>query len=110
MAWKHIEDEIDWHDIGSQLLDNLAKGIYTSEAVLREYVQNARDAYLRLDDPPKDPQITITAYPEKSLLQVTDLGAGMDLEGIRAAKRIAVSAKALEDEMAGFRGIGIQNS
>ena len=107
MTWKPIKDEIRWPDIGSQLLDNLAKGIYSSEAVLREYVQNARDAYQRLNDPPGDPVIMIRAFPEDRLLQVTDQGSGMDLEGIRAAKRIAVSAKALEQETAGFRGIGI---
>jgi len=107
MVWRLIRDEIDWHDIGSQLLENLAKGNYSSEAVLREYVQNARDAYRTLDDPPDDPLITIRAFPTEKLLQITDLGVGMDLEGIRAAKKIAVSAKALQEEMAGFRGIGI---
>lgn len=107
MTWTPIKDEIAWPDIGSQLLDNLAKGIYSSQAVLREYVQNARDAYQRLDDPPDNPVISIRLFPAERLLTITDQGSGMDLEGIRAAKRIAVSAKPLQEEMAGFRGIGI---
>ena len=50
MSWQSVKDSFSIHDIGAPLLANLAKGIYTPEAVLREYVQNAGDSYLDLED------------------------------------------------------------
>jgi HSP90 family molecular chaperone len=48
--WKDVKDQFTIEDIGAPLLANLAKGIYTPEAMLREYVQNAGDAYFELED------------------------------------------------------------
>ena len=54
LGWQAIRDEFTIEDIGAPLLTNLAKGIYTPEAMLREYVQNAGDSYydLREKDAP----------------------------------------------------------
>src|SRR5919106_2323459 len=50
MTWESVKDEFTIERIGARLLPNLARGIYNHEAVLREYVQNARDAYFDLWD------------------------------------------------------------
>ncbi|HEV8716420.1 MAG TPA: hypothetical protein VGX03_26810 [Candidatus Binatia bacterium] len=50
MAWEAVKDEFTIERIGARLLPNIAGGIYNHEAVLREYVQNARDAYFDLWD------------------------------------------------------------
>ena len=92
MTWSKLKDEFKIDDIGGRLLANLAKGIYTHEAVLREYVQNAADAYQQLGDV-DDPIITITVEDDDTLT-VHDKGIGMDEQAIREAKRIAVSSKA----------------
>ncbi len=105
MAWQQLKDALQWDDVGGRLLANLAKGIYDHQAVLREYVQNACDAYNLLDAPAAEPVITIT--PEGHNLIIHDLGIGMDEEEIRAVKKIAVSTKAELEGMTGFRGIGI---
>src|SRR5262249_32731772 len=55
MSWSKIEDTVEIGDIGARLLANLAKGIYSPDNVLREYVQNAADALVALDDPPDLP-------------------------------------------------------
>jgi len=105
VPWQKLKDELGWDDVGGRLLANLAKGIYNHEAVLREYVQNARDAYQALDTLPQNPKITIRA--EGKNLSIQDDGSGMDEAEIRKVKKIAVSNKNDLDSMAGFRGIGI---
>jgi HSP90 family molecular chaperone len=105
MPWNRLNDELQWNDVGGRLLANLARGIYTHEAVLREYVQNAADAYKKLDPPAEDQSIVIS--PEENDLCIQDVGIGMDESDIRAAKKIAVSTKDQLEEMVGFRGIGI---
>jgi len=105
MAWHRLKDQLDWNDVGGRLLANIARGIYSHEAVLREYVQNACDAYNMLDIAPSDATIVIT--PEGPNLSIQDFGIGMDEEEIRTVKKIAVSTKADLEDMTGFRGIGI---
>jgi hypothetical protein len=111
MAWQDVKDQFSIEDIGAPLLANLAKGIYTPEAVLREYVQNAGDAYLDLEEVLKrqltatDKQIDIYLQ-DGDTLAIQDSGIGMGLEDIRHYKRIALSPKMAKDR-AGFRGIGI---
>src|SRR5688572_19475550 len=108
MTWSKIKDEFEIDDIGARLLANLAKGIYTHEAVLREYVQNAADAYEQLrasGSTVTDPTIKITVEQSKSL-SIYDAGIGMNKKAIREAKKIAVSPKAGAN-LTGFRGIGI---
>jgi len=111
MSWKDIKDQFTIHDIGAPLLANLAKGIYSPEAVLREYVQNAADAYTDLEDQrkkrlqPTEKQIDIYLQ-DNNTLAIQDSGIGMGLSEIKHYKRIALSSK-LGRDRAGFRGIGI---
>ena len=37
MPWNQLADELVWDDVGGRLLANLTLGIYSHEAVLREY-------------------------------------------------------------------------
>ena len=103
--WERLSDALDWDDVGGRLLANIAKGMYSPQCVLREYVQNAADAYKDLAIPSSEHKIIIT--PSKNSLSIQDFGVGMDDKGIREAKKIAVSTKAAYDDRVGFRGIGI---
>jgi hypothetical protein len=111
MSWKDIKDQFTIQDIGASLLANLAKGIYSPEAVLREYVQNAADAYIDLEEfrkkklPHTEKQIDIYLQ-ENDTIAIQDSGVGMNLQDIKQYKRIALSPK-LGKDRAGFRGIGI---
>jgi hypothetical protein len=111
MSWKDVKDQFTIHDIGAPLLANLAKGIYSPEAVLREYVQNAADAYIDLEEqrkkklPATEKQIDIYLQ-DNNTLAIQDSGVGMGLNEIKHYKRIALSPK-LGRDRAGFRGIGI---
>ena len=107
MPWTQLNDEFTIDDIGARLLANLARGMYTHENVLREYVQNACDSYQELDALPKHPTINVRVVND-STISIQDNGIGMDKAGIKACKRIAVSPKSeLDGIMTGFRGIGI---
>ena len=107
MSWKQISDAFTIDDIGARLLANLARGIYSHEAVLREYVQNACDAYKELPILPDYPTINIRVVSEDTIT-IQDNGVGMDEQRIKDCKKIAVSPKAaFHGEMTGFRGIGI---
>jgi hypothetical protein len=110
-GWKDVKDHFTIDDIGAPLLANLAKGIYTPEAMLREYVQNAGDAYFDLEERTNksiaiDEKPIDIYYPEGATIAIQDGGIGMDLEDIKRYKRIALSSK-LGKDRAGFRGIGI---
>lgn len=102
---RKVEDELTWDDIGGRLIRNLAKGIYSPEDVIREYVQNARDGYNCMSSCPQNPEIIIR--PTEDSLSIHDKGIGMDLTDIKNCKKIAVSVKNDSPELAGFRGIGI---
>jgi cupin superfamily acireductone dioxygenase involved in methionine salvage len=106
MAWSKIDDQFTIDDIGARLLANLARGIYNHEAVLREYVQNACDAYAALPVLPEYAAIKISIEDEDTIA-IQDDGIGMDLKDIKASKKIAVSPKSDMEGMTGFRGIGI---
>ncbi len=103
--WESLDDELDWDDVGGRLLANIARGMYSHQGVLREYVQNAADSYKDLAIPSEEHKIIITAA--KNSLSIQDFGVGMDDKGIREAKKIAVSTKSDFDDRVGFRGIGI---
>jgi hypothetical protein len=111
MSWQSVKDSFSIQDIGAPLLANLAKGIYTPEAVLREYVQNGGDSYLDLQEaqrgvlPLSEKVIDIYLQADKTLA-IQDRGIGMNLQDIKNYKRIALSSKVGKDR-AGFRGIGI---
>lgn len=109
--WRIIKDQFSIEDIGAPLLANLAKGIYTPEAMLREYVQNAGDAYFDLEEKlnktlPTDDKTIDIYYPEDGTIAIQDSGIGMALDDVKRFKRIALSSK-LGKDRAGFRGIGI---
>jgi len=103
--WEPLDDELDWDDVGGRLLANIARGMYSPQGVLREYVQNAADSYKDLAIPSEEHKIIISAG--KNSLSIQDFGVGMDDKGIREAKKIAVSTKSDFDDRVGFRGIGI---
>lgn len=109
MTWSNLKDKFEIDDIGARLLANLAKGIYSAEAVLREYVQNAADAYEELQNSgvstTEPPNIVISLEGLRSV-SIHDNGIGMNAKAIREAKKIAVSPKAGAN-LTGFRGIGI---
>ena len=107
MSWEQVPDEFTIDDIGARLLANLARGIYSPDAVLREYVQNACDAYNELQVFPDQPVVNIRVIDSDSI-SVQDYGAGMNEKQIKDCKKIAVSTKsAFDGDMTGFRGIGI---
>ncbi len=106
MARQNIETQTTIDDFGAYLLANLARGIYNYEAVLREYVQNAADAYLDLPRMPKKPIITIRTVGEDTVT-IQDNGIGMDIDDLKECKKIGVSSKGRRRGRAGFRGIGI---
>src|SRR5437868_6756025 len=105
LEWEPLPDELDWHDVGGRLLANIARGMYPPQGVLREYVQNAADAYKALGTPSEEHKIIIT--PMRNGFSIQDFGVGMDDKGIRESKKIAVSNKSDYDDRVGFRGIGI---
>lgn len=104
-GWRNLKDDLKWDDVGGRLLANIARGIYNHEAVLREYVQNACDAYTMMEVEEERPTITITA--EEKNVSIQDFGVGMDEDHIRSVKKVAVSNKDAYEDLAGFRGIGI---
>ena len=106
MSWSNVQDEFTIDDIGARLLANLARGIYNHEAVLREYVQNARDSYCRLPNIPEHATIHIRTTGDSGI-SIQDNGVGMDEGDIKASKKIAVSPKSNQEGLVGFRGIGI---
>lgn len=107
MPWTQLNDEFTIDDIGARLLANLARGMYTHEGVLREYVQNACDSYQALDTLPEHPTINVRVV-DNFTISIQDNGIGMDEAAIKACKKIAVSPKSeLDGNMTGFRGIGI---
>src|SRR6266516_3015938 len=88
-GWGPVPDHLHWDDVGGRLLANIARGIYNHEAVLREYVQNASDAYAMMVTEEDNPTITITA--EGSNVAIQDFGLGMDENHIRSVKKVAVT-------------------
>jgi hypothetical protein len=121
MSWQQVQDELTIDLIGARLLSNLAEGIYNHEAVLREYVQNARDAcfdlwefldssdgrkYGNISTDPSNSPITIRILGPDSI-SIQDVGVGMDEKEVKKSKGIGVTDKHVSPTSAGFRGIGI---
>jgi hypothetical protein len=113
MTAKWIEKEVTWSikDVGASLLDSLARGLYTQLEVIREYIQNAIDAYVDFQEYTGFvPQCTVQLRidDDNATVHIWDGGVGMDWEDIKTAKAIAVSPKhSRPGEFVGFRGIGI---
>jgi hypothetical protein len=104
-----VEDEFTLKDVGSTLLQELAKGIYIPAEVIREYVQNAVDAHrlwkIKTGNDPEGPlQIEIRG----NKISIFDYGIGMNLDEVKDVKSIAVSKKTEEEvRLTGYKGVGI---
>lgn len=104
-----LDDRFTIQDVGSTLLDDLAKGLYQPEAVIREYVQNAVDAHRQWqNDFGTDPGQPIQIEIRGDRISILDYGIGMDEKDIRKVKSIAVSDKRnSEVRLTGYKGVGI---
>ena len=95
---RHVQLE-SW-EVGGELLDILSRGLYSdAKDALREYVQNGVDAGAN--------HILITVDGPQAVIR--DNGQGMNLKGIRTARRFGMSEKSPR-EMVGYRGIGIYSA
>jgi HSP90 family molecular chaperone len=104
-----LQDTFTISDVGSTLLEDLAKGIYRPHEVIREYVQNGVDAHrLYRSAAGLEPErpIGIEIRPDK--LSIFDFGVGMDDDDIKKVKSVAVSRKRDADViLTGHKGVGI---
>jgi hypothetical protein len=88
--WNNIPDQTAIEDIGAFLLADLAEGIYSHQAILREYVQNARDAYSDLEQ--EIGKVTSADRPisiqleGKNTIAIHDSGIGMDLKRVLCSR------------------------
>lgn len=104
-----VDDQFTIEDVGSTLLEHLAKGLYQPEEVIREYVQNAVDAHrLWKTETGGLPDFPIHVEVRGEQLTVYDYGIGMDMADIKKVKSIAVSRKRDADvALTGHKGVGI---
>lgn len=104
-----IEDAFTINDVGSTLLEELAKGLYQPEEVIREYVQNAVDAHrLWIHEAATQPEGPVQIELGADRIAILDYGIGMDEAAIRRVKAIAVSPKkSAEVGLTGHKGVGI---
>lgn len=104
-----LEDKFSINDVGSTLLDNLAKGLYEPGEVLREYIQNAVDAHrMWKNTTGTEPEGSIQIEVQGDKISFLDCGIGMDDAEIRKVKAIAVSKKPEEEiALTGHKGVGI---
>ncbi|GEM_PF-3120842 len=106
-----LEDEFTIDDVGSTLLDDLAKGLYQPDEIIREYIQNAVDAHRlwkeRTGFETEGP-IQVEFRDNNNSISIFDYGIGMDESDIRKVKSIAVSKKHGEEvKLTGYKGVGI---
>lgn len=104
-----IDDQFSLEDVGSTLLEDLAKGLYEPDEVIREYIQNAVDAHrLYLNLTGSQPDGSIQIEMRENIINIMDYGIGMDFEEIKRVKSIAVSRKRSADiRLTGHKGVGI---
>lgn len=103
-------------DIGSEVIDQLSRDIYTRpESIIREVVKNGYDAYLELDPEDfEDDQLERLILIRRDRdtrsvgrLFITDKGIGQTTDDAKANLQISISRKREEVENAtGFRGLG----
>lgn len=106
---ERLDDQFTLDDVGSTLLEELAKGLYQPEEIVREYIQNAVDAH-RLwkyeSGSPADGPVQVEVRGDT--LSIIDYGIGMDDKDIRKVKAIAVSPKRSADvDLTGHKGVGV---
>jgi hypothetical protein len=106
---RRLDDKFSIEDVGSTLLDDLAKGLYKPPEVIREYVQNAVDAHrVWLSETGSDPEGPIQIEIRGNSISILDYGIGMAGDEIRSVKSIAVSRKRrAEVSLTGYKGVGI---
>ncbi len=104
-----VADQFGIEDVGSTLLEDLAKGPYEPEEVIREYVQNAVDAHrLWKSETGTDPEGPIQVEVRGEQLSIFDFGIGMDMAEVKKVKSIAVSRKRVADvALTGHKGVGV---
>jgi Histidine kinase-, DNA gyrase B-, and HSP90-like ATPase len=107
--YRRVPDQFSIKDVGSKLLDHLAKGLYPADEVLREYIQNAVDAHrIWLHDYHTEPEGPIQVEVRGDRLSILDYGIGMNEEEVRKVKSIAVTGKIDTDiPLTGHKGVGI---
>jgi len=107
--YRLLDDQFGIEDVGSTLLDHLAKGLYPADEVLREYIQNAIDAHrLWEHENHSKPDGPIQVEIRGDRLSILDYGIGMDEVEVRRVKSIAVTSK-IDSEvlLTGHKGVGI---
>lgn len=104
-----LDDEFTIADVGSTLLEDLAKGLYQPDEVIREYVQNAVDAHRQYrSEVGEDPDQPISIEVHGNQISVYDFGIGMDEEDVKKVKAVAVSRKKASDiRLTGHKGVGV---
>ncbi len=106
---KRLDDEFTIRDVGSTLLEDLAKGLYQPEEVIREYVQNGIDAHRQwIHEEGMAPEGPIQLELGADRVTILDYGIGMDETEVRRVKAIAVSPKrSAEIPLTGHKGVGV---
>ncbi|MDR3564635.1 MAG: ATP-binding protein [Negativicutes bacterium] len=106
---RKLNDSFSLDDVGSTLLEELAKGLYQPEEVLREYIQNAIDAHrMWKKETESEPEAAIQIEVQGNKISIIDNGIGMDEQEIKKVKAIAVSKKRDADVLlTGHKGVGI---
>src|SRR4051812_44305786 len=93
-----LADQFTLQDVGSTLLQELAKGLYQPDEVIREYIQNAVDAHrLWKHQEGSDPEGPIQVEIRDNKISILDYGIGMAETTIRRVKAIGVSQKPTSD-------------
>src|SRR5437588_11459980 len=76
--YRLLDDRFGIEDVGSTLLDHLAKGLYPADEVLREYIQNAIDAHrMWKHETQTEPEGPIQIEIRGDRLSILDYGIGM---------------------------------
>ena len=92
--YRRVPDKFSIKDVGSTLLNHLAKGLYPADEVIREYIQNAIDAHrLWRKRYRSEPDGPIQVEIRGDQLSFLDYGIGMNEDEIRGVKSIAVTTK-----------------
>lgn len=104
-----LNDEFTLKDVGSSLLQDLARGLYHRHEVIREYVQNAVDAHRLFEHQHgTEPGGPIQIEVSTNKVSFLDRGVGMSEKEIRKVKSIAISKKQNADvPLTGHKGVGI---
>jgi hypothetical protein len=107
--FRKVDDTFGIEDVGSTLLDHLAKGLYPEAEVLREYIQNAIDAHrIWKHQTGTDPEGPIQVEVRGQRLSVIDYGVGMSKQEVKKVKSIAITSKLDADILlTGHKGVGI---